>query len=465
VTLTQEAIAEIKREQANLGFVRGAELTLRQVEGNDLLAGTQTHTLLRGGSRSGKTFLLVRAILYRAMRGAHSRHAILRLRANAARSSIWLDTLPKVLRASFPPGFSSRVRWYRQDGFVELPNGSQVWVGGLDDAERVEKILGMEFATLLFNETTQIPYASVLTALTRLAQQIPGLSLRAYYDCNPSGMTHYTYRLFKQFVDPETKRAVDPNDYREMQMNPEDNRANIAPGYIENILAKLPERQRRRFWAGEWSQEVDGALWAIETVDRSRLMPPDGTGYDQWLADMHIPPLVRCVVGVDPSGTSGTDEPRSGRPARSDEVGIVVAGLGSDGRGYVLADRTCRLGPAGWARIAAQAANEFRADSIVAEANFGGAMVQSTLSAADPGVPVRLVSASRGKAVRAEPIAALFEEDRVRLVGQFPELEEQLLSMSTAGYMGARSPDRLDAMVWALTELLLGSRASMADFL
>jgi hypothetical protein len=448
-----------------LDFKQRGELTPRQLEALDLLGSGAQHNLLRGGSRSGKTFVLVRAILYRAMRGPYSRHAILRLRANAARSSIWLDTLPKVLRTSFAPGFAATVKWRKQEGFIELSNGSQVWVGGLDDQERVEKILGMEFVTLFFNETTQIPYSSVLTALTRLAQQVPGVPLRVYYDCNPSGMTHYTYRLFKEHVDPETKRPVNPADYVEMQMNPGHNLANIAPNYIENVLERLPEKQKRRFLSGEWSQEVEGALWSMESIDRSRIVMPPGTGYDQWLADMHIPPLVRCVVAVDPSGTSGKDEASAGRPGRSDEVGIVVAGLGTDGKAYVLADRTTRLGPSGWARLAATAVGEFRADAIVAEANFGGAMVESTLRAAAPGAPVRLVQASRGKAVRAEPVAALFDEDRVRIVGTFPQLEEQMLSMSAAGYQGSSSPDRLDAMVWALTDLMLASRGSLADFL
>src|SRR5215210_8462045 len=147
-------------------------LTERQTLANKLLGGPQKHTLLRGGSRSGKTFVLVRAMVLRALRGAGSRHAILRFRGNAARASIWLDTLPKVLRLCFPG-----LPWkpHKQDGYVALPNGSEVWIGGLDDHDRVEKILGMEFVTLFYNECSQIPYASVLMARTRLAQQIEGL--------------------------------------------------------------------------------------------------------------------------------------------------------------------------------------------------------------------------------------------------------------------------------------------------
>jgi hypothetical protein len=170
-------------------------LSERQALANNLLAGPQRHTLLCGGSRSGKIFVLVRAVALRALRGAGSRHAILRFRGNAARASIWLETLPKVMRLCFPG-----VAWkpHKQDGYIALPNESEIWVGGLDDHERVEKILGMEFVTMFYNECSQIPYGSVLMARTRLAQQIEGLTPREYFDCNPPGTGHYTYQLWQQ---------------------------------------------------------------------------------------------------------------------------------------------------------------------------------------------------------------------------------------------------------------------------
>jgi len=155
----------------------------------ELLAGQQRHTLLVGGSRSGKTTLFVREIAKRAMRAERSRHAILRMHANAARSSIALDTLPKVFRTSFP---NTELIEHRQDGFFELPNGSEIWVGGLDDAARVEKILGNEYSTLLLNECSEIPYSSVLVALTRLAQVVPELRQAAFYDLNPISKGHWT---------------------------------------------------------------------------------------------------------------------------------------------------------------------------------------------------------------------------------------------------------------------------------
>ena len=121
----------------------------------------------------------------------------------------------------------------------------------------------------------------------------------------------------------------------------------------------------------------------------------------------------------------------------------------------MLADRTARLGPAEWGRVAVNAFHEFRADRIVAEQNFGGAMVEHVIRTAGPSVRVKTIVASRGKAVRAEPISALYEQSKVRHVGRFLPLEEQMLNMSTAGYVGAKSPDRLDALVWALSDLML----------
>jgi phage terminase large subunit-like protein len=150
------------------------------------------------------------------------------------------------------------------------------------------------------------------------------------------------------------------------------------------------------------------------------------------------------VVAIDPAVTS--DE-------GSDEHGIVAAGIGEDGRGYVLADHTTQGTPEKWARKAVALYHEHDADKIVAEANQGGDMVAHVIRSVAPNVPVKLVKATRGKSVRAEPISALYEQGRVSHVGSFPALEDQLVLITHAGYEGDRSPDRADALVWAMTEL------------
>lgn len=183
---------------------------------------------------------------------------------------------------------------------------------------------------------------------------------------------------------------------------------------------------------GELIADVEGALWPRELIERSRAGRPER--------------FERIVVGVDPP---------AGASATSDACGIVVAGR-AEGRFYVLADKSCQgMSPDGWARRVAAAVAKWEAHMVVAEANNGGAMVGSVLHAAEVGVRVKLVHAARGKAVRAEPIALRFESGRAFFAGCFPELEDELAGLTAGGgYEGpSRSPDRADAMVWALTEL------------
>ena len=399
-----------------------------------LLDGPQRMTCLAGGARSGKTFLIVRAILERAVQAPESRHAMLRFHANAARASLALATLPQVAKLCFP---GVVLKEHRQDGVFTLNNGSRITIGGLDDADRVEKILGLEYATVFLNEASQIPYASALIAFTRLAQVVPGLVQRAFVDLNPAAKTHWTNVLFGEKRDPVTMHPLaDPDDVARAFLNPVDNAANLAPAFVKS-LANLPERQRRRFYEGVYVDAVDDALWSYDVIDRHRVE-----------ADA-IPLEARktVVVAVDPSGAAGRDD------LGADEIGIVVAARGEDGDAYVLADRSLRDRPLAWGRRAVVAFHEFRADRIVVESNFGGDMVRATILAADPHVPVRLVTASRGKAVRAEPISVRYALGQVHHVGRFAKLEEQLCAFSGSGYIGAGSPDHADAAIWALTDL------------
>lgn len=415
------------------------ELTPRQTAATRLLGSGQRHSLLVGGARSGKTFTLVRAVAVRAIKAAGSRHAILRLHGNAARASVSLDTLPKVFRLCFP---GVAITEKRQDGFFVLPNGSEIWIGGLDDKDRVEKILGQEYSTLYFNECSQIPYQSILVARTRLAQKIDGLSQRAYYDLNPSGTGHWTYREFIEGKDPISGAPLAAHDaFAHMFLNPRDNEANLSSEYLAE-LAALPERQRRRFLEGLYVAEIDGALWTLDLLERCRAETEQYTPGD--------PRIGRIVVGVDPSGASKPED------ERSDEIGIVVAGKIDGGRAVVLEDGTVKDGPAGWGKRVAQLAEKWGADMIIAERNFGGAMVESTIRVADPHARVKVITASRGKWVRAEPVSALYEEGKVVHAGRFAAMEDQMTNFSTSGYQGSKSPDRADALVWALTELMLG---------
>jgi len=424
------------RSPSRVTTLASFELTARQQEATRLLGSPATHTMLYGGSRSGKTFTIVRAIITRGL--AHkSRHAVLRHRFNHLKSSIVYDTLPKVMELCFP-GVDELSHLDRSDWFYKLPNGSEIWFGGLDDKERTEKILGQEHATMFLNECSQITWASRNIAMTRLAQKTP-LRLRAYYDCNPPSEAHWTKRAFVDKIDPETRTPFrNKENYTSMVMNPGDNAANLPPEYLKE-LGDLPERMRRRFLLGMFGAAAEGALWTLEMIDAGRVL------------DGNPPDMQRIVISVDPSGCSGPED------KRSDEVGIIVAGLGTDGRAYVLEDLSGRFGPQQWGKIVASAFDRHQADIVVAETNFGGDMVHEVIRVARPRTPFKKVTASRGKVVRAEPVSALYGSEgnigKISHVGIFPKLEDQLCGFTTSGYVGDRSPDRADALVWAIAEL------------
>ena len=417
------------------------KLTARQMEAQKLLSGDATHIMLFGGSRSGKTFLLTRAVCMRAIKSPESRHAILRLRFNHVKASIVLDTFPKVMKLCFP---DIPYRLDKTDWYVTLPkNNSEIWFGGLDDKERTEKILGQEYATGYLNECSQIPYGSRNMFVTRLAQkadQVTGgpLRTRMYYDCNPPSKLHWTYRLFVEKRDPDTKLPLpDRDSYACMQLNPGDNRENLSEDYLKRLEA-LPARDRVRFLDGQFADATANALFQYDTIETWRK------------TDGGLPQMLRIVVAVDPSGSDDEDN------AHNDEIGIVVVGLGIDGRGYLLEDCTVKAGPGVWGKVVASAYDRHQADVIVGEKNYGGAMVGHVIKTAAPRAVYKLVTASRGKHVRAEPFSSLYEAGKIRHVGFFPELEEEMCAFSTVGFLGDRSPNRADALFWGLAELFSG---------
>jgi len=219
-----------------------------------------------------------------------------------------------------------------------------------------------------------------------------------------------------------------------------DNAAHLAPAFVaamrDSYGGTLLGRQELD---GELIDEIAGGLWPRGLIERCRVAA--------------APDLRRVVVGVDPPAGAG---------AGSDACGIVVAALGEDAAAYVLADASVQgASPEGWARAVAAAAEAWRADRVIAEANNGGAMVASVLRAADAALPVNLVHAAQGKVARAEPVAALYEGGRAFHVGAFPALEDEMAGLVFGGgYEGpGRSPDRADALVWAMFELMLGPRA------
>ena len=674
--------------------------TAKQEEATALIAGPARHILLEGGSRSGKTFLAVWAIVLRALIAPGSRHLIVRFRFNHVITSIWHDTFPKVMASCFPGVTYTQ---NKTSYFVTLPGGSEIWFGGLDDKERTEKVLGNEYcldpaskvlkadltwgradslmvgeeligfpenidghiilkrstvertglinaekyriitdrgktvvsaehkfveyrddrrhrnfrslswstaknlkvgdrikfaaapwdvdsshdsgwlagvldgegwiskggtncgvaqnpglvldklknlyerfsvayrqhvqrgtkcnslnalgmwsalrligitrpirlmqksswlwenrrgftakgdlthlatineihalgvgpvvslgtstktliadgflghnSTIYPNEASQIPYRSIQTVRTRLAQRVEYkdastgetrvMRLKMLYDENPPSKGHWTYKEFHLKQNPEDGRPLsNPENYAHILLNPTDNVDNIAPEYLEE-LRNSSERVKRRFLYGMFADDNPNALFPEDTIDKWRVL------------DGRLPEMVRLVIAVDPSGAGDTDN------ADNDAIGICAVGLGTDGNAYLMEDLTVKAGPATWGRIAVSAYDRLMASLIVGEKNFGGEMVRFTIqtAAANLGIrqpPFKFVTATRGKTVRAEPIAALYEQGKVRHVGYSRELEDELLGFGTNGYTGDKSPNRADALIWALTELFAG---------
>jgi phage terminase large subunit-like protein len=226
-----------------------------------------------------------------------------------------------------------------------------------------------------------------------------------------------------------------------------DNAANLPEAFLRKLRERYEgTRLGRQELSAEILDDVVGALWTRAMIDQAR-------------APVVIPDLQRVVVAVDPSGARGADD------EGADSQGIVVAGLGVDGRGYVLADRTCKLSPHGWGTRAVNAYYEFAADRIVAERNYGGAMVEAVIRSIDAGVAYREVVATRGKVLRAEPVAALYEQKRISHCGPNLEaLEDQMCMLASDGYIGDGSPDRVDALVWAISELMVQEASPSLSF-
>src|SRR5882757_9813403 len=213
-----------------------------------------------------------------------------------------------------------------------------------------------------------------------------------------------------------------------------DNAANLSPVFLSQIVGRYDgTRMGRQELDGELLTDVPGALWQLTWVDRDRVQEAPKN-------------LSRVVVAIDPAVTNNEG---------SDETGIIVAGIDAVGHGYLLEDISGRYAPHEWARKAVEAYRRWKADRIIAEVNNGGQMVETTIRMVDPNIPFKSVHASRGKVIRAEPIAALYEQGKVHHVGEFPQLEDQCCSF-TSDFDRSRggSPDRLDALVWAFTELM-----------
>ena len=369
--------------------------------------------LLLAGRGAGKTRSMCEWVRAEIESGRRRAIAVLGPTADTLRRDIVQG--PSGLLSVSPPSFMPIHEPSQRR--VLYPNGAVV---SLLSSEEPERIRGGNYDGYAVDEATSLNYPQECWSNLQLACRITGPlgdPVRGVVATTPK-----RHALLKAIMsDPSTVTT------RAKTM---DNSANLDSGTLAFLNRTYGGTTLgRQELDGELLEDAEGALWSRAQLDACRT---------------HVlPEMRRVVVAVDPAG---------GSSKKSDETGIVAAGVGLDGRGYVLADASGRYTPDGWGRAAVTLYRSLKADRIVAEKNFGGEMVESTLRAVDYHVPVRLVVASRGKAVRAEPISSLYEQRRVSHVGQFPELEDQLCSWDPAE--NGPSPDRLDALVWALTDLM-----------
>jgi len=407
--------------------------TAKQHDLDQLLISDAEEIMAYGGSRSGKTFHFVRAIIIRAMK-CESRHCILRKVFNDVKQSVWLDTIPKVMKICFPDMWKMKDQLMnKSDFYLKIPTQhggeSEFWIGGLDDAERVEKILGKEYSTMYFNECSQISLDSIDTATTRLAQKTE-LVNKFYYDMNPPSKKHWSYFKFILGQDPITKLPIDTRMLAHILMNPEDNVENLSESYMR-ILDRLPESKKKRFMRGEFADDVVGDVFSTKMIKRIAKLPSD---------------IERMIVAHDPAVTS---------KITSDEHGLIVCARCGD-IGYVIRDNSGIYTPKVAAQKAINLFHEYECDRIIGEVNNGGDYIETVYRDIDKNISYRAVRASRGKVKRAEPVASLYEQGRIYHVGDvgdFQDLETEMGDFKTDEKEMTYSPNRVDALVWGFTDL------------
>ena len=387
------------------------KLALEGIKKNNLSA-------LIGGSASGKSVLAVHCLITRALLYPNSTHLIVRRYQTSIRRSIWMQTIPFIIKQY---GIKDKVKCDKTQMIVSFSNGSKVMCVGIDNELSMDKLLGIECSTIFIDECTEVSYDQYQLLVSRMREKICKQN-RILLCCNPTSKKSWIYKFFCEHKDPKSGESIPINPFV-IQMNPIDNKDNISEDYIKQ-LEQLSSRQRMRFLNGEWLSDVEGALFKFEDIEKNRKEEKE---YE------------RIIIGVDPAVTNNEN---------SDETGIIVAGMKND-HYYVLRDESGKLSPSEVVNKIVALTRLYKADKIIVETNQGGDWLLDSISHKDPHAPLEGKHQKVGKLIRAEPVAFLYEKGLVHHIKQFIELEDQLISWAGKG----DSPDRLDAMVITIGEL------------
>ncbi|PZT94153.1 phage terminase large subunit [Sphingomonas sp.] len=428
--------------------------------------------LFYGGGGSGKSYLILTIIILRALAAAGSRHGIFRLTRNSCDTTLFSKTLHEVFD-NVLPGYLQRpdVTVSQQDMTVELHNGSLLMFNGLDE-NRLKKIDGNEYQTVWLNECNEFTYNHVSVLIGRMR----GVKLKAdgkelrhklFADCNPNSEADWEYKAFIQGVNPADGDAL-PNHgvWVHHKLRPIANLHNVGADYIDNMRASMSAADRKRYVDGDWASANPDATFNEAMFVNNRIPKPPIIVGDlererdpsETLAMLETRGigLSRVTVAVDPAVTADP---------KSDLSGITVQGIARllndqtgkwEDHAYVLADYSLRGTPDQVCAVVCQAYKEWGASRVIMENNQGGLWLESTMRSHFPNVPLKFVSATAttgGKASRAEPVSAQYERGMVHHVGTLRELETQMCEFGSAASR-RKSPDRMDAVVWGITELL-----------
>jgi phage terminase large subunit-like protein len=371
--------------------------------------------LLLGGRGSGKTKSSSEWIRAEMTSGRRRQMGIVAPTADSLRG-ICVEG-PSGLLSVGPP--EERPQYEPSTRRVVYPNGG---IARLFSAEEPDRLRGPNLDGFWVDELTSMDNAGAVWDMLMMCVRIPGP--QGHPPCGVVSTTPKMHTTLRQIITAPTTVVT--------RAKTSDNAANLDASTLAYLNEKYGgTRLGRQELDAELLADLEGALWNRDLIDACRIKRGD-------LPDR----LLRVVVAVDPPGGSSKSNA---------ECGIVVAGIGADRHCYVLADLSGRYSPETWARVAVGAYGSYKADRIVAEQNFGGAMVESTIRSVDARVAVRMVVASRGKQIRAEPIASHYEQHRVHHVGEFTLLEDQMTGWDPQ--VAGPSPDRVDALVWCLTDL------------
>lgn len=419
------------------------------------------YNLLYGPSGSAKSFTTLFVIILRAMAAPGSRHMIFRDTRLNCETTLFDKTLHEVLDAAFPgmkqmEGFKIGL----SDLSVTLPpvqgKSSMLFFKGLDE-NRGDNVLGDEASTIWFNECNAFSYKQVSQLFSRLRQNITmsngrKLKNKMFFDCNPRWFTDYDYRAFIEKVNPATSDTWErPDEWEALFMDTIHNQKHLSDDYIDSLKLGTPE-DVQRYFQGYWSNSSANSLFSPGKISEARIAKPLINGRPMTaretlahLEDIGIN-LQQVIVACDPAVTANKN---------SDESGICVAGVDDNDHAYILADLTLKDIPDNVCETVVEAYHDWGASKIVFEKNQGGLWLEATLRKIFPNAPLEYADANRttgNKQSRAEPISLMYSRGVVHHVGSLQKLEEQMTQFGNQG--ASKSPDRMDAMVWAVTKLL-----------